>query len=126
MEENDWTSDYLDKKAKGKLPKRKSAKTPEGVLVDHLDKLAKRFNVFARKVMWQGRNGAPDWLILINGTHYWVELKAPGKGATFPNNAHEENQLREHMRMQAAGVVVRVIDSEAELDRLFRHAGFVL
>lgn len=71
-----------------------------------------------RKVKWIGRKSAPDRLVMMPpeqlwsvGYLVWVELKAPGKAATFPADAHERAQHREHERMRAMGQRVEVIDS---------------
>jgi hypothetical protein len=86
-----------------------------------------------RKVQWVGRRGAPDRLVMLPqwrpcGTNavanwgktvsVWVELKAPGKAATFPANAHERQQAREHERMREMGQRVEVIDSLAGVEAL--------
>jgi hypothetical protein len=47
-----------------------------------------------------------------------VELKAPGKLATFPKGAHEEAQHREHDRMRKMGQHVVVIDSKEGVDEV--------
>jgi len=78
-----------------------------------------------RKVKWIGRNSAPDRVVMLPTTPcIWVELKAPGGLATFPKNAHEEAQHREHERMRKVGQRVEVIDSHAGVNRLLepRHA----
>jgi hypothetical protein len=75
-----------------------------------------------RKVKWIGRAGAPDRLVmcpmLFHEGHasahtatVWVELKRPGGLATFPKDAHERAQAREHERMRKMGQRVVVIDS---------------
>jgi len=72
-----------------------------------------------RKVKWVGRDGAPDRVVMLPQFAFyteprapaWVELKAPGKAATFPANAHERKQKREHDRMRKMGQQVFVIDS---------------
>ena len=74
-----------------------------------------------RKVKWIGRNGPPDRLIMMRGTHnhaVWVELKAEGLAALFPHTPHERQQHREHERMRAVGQRVVVIDSFAGVDAL--------
>lgn len=48
----------------------------------------------------------------------WVELKAPGKKATFPAGARERAQHREHERLRRFGERVEVIDSFEEVDAL--------
>lgn len=79
-----------------------------------------------RKVKWIGRRGAPDRLVMLPECYdpfdgsgssrcpaktVWVELKRPGGLATFPKNAHERKQDREHKRMRKVGQRVVVIDS---------------
>lgn len=63
-----------------------------------------------RAVAWIGRRGAPDVLVLFNnGTHEFIETKAPGGHPT-------EGQAREHARMRAAGCVVRVVSTMSQLE----------
>lgn len=79
----------------------------ENYLVDQ----AKARGDEVRKVKWIGRSNAPDrFLMALN---VWVELKATGKE---PNGA----QLREHKRMRKFGLDVRVIDSFAGVDALWK------
>lgn len=89
-----------------------------------------------RKVAWVGRRGAPDRLVMLpfaametvrdgklvpgRPNTIWVELKRPGLAATFPNNAHERQQHREHQRMRAMGQRVVVIDSIEGVEELLR------
>ena len=49
---------------------------PERNLKDFMQKIVRRNNGEARKVKWEGRNFAPDWLILTP-VHYpfFLELK---------------------------------------------------
>lgn len=103
-----------------------------------------------RKVKWIGRNGAPDRLVMLPavptrpsalidnqdgtstyqtlrvghpGRTIWVELKAPGKLATFPADAHERAQRREHERMRRMGQQVEVVDSFGGVDVLLGRPG---
>lgn len=78
-----------------------------------------------RAVSWLGRHSAPDVLCLFpNGSKYderisldysdsvlhpFVETKRPGKDATAA-------QAREHERLRAAGCVVVMVRTLAELD----------
>ena len=94
-----------------------------------------------RKVVWPGRKSAPDRVVMLPEMYpeehartwpvgqaasrrwrpkatLWIELKAPGKKATFPINAHERAQEREHKRMREVGQVVLVIDSKEEIDKV--------
>lgn len=78
-----------------------------------------------RKVMWIGRSGAPDRVVMLPFTQtellcsmgddykppIWVELKAPGKKP-------EPHQLREHERMRKMGQRVEVVDSFARVDEV--------
>ena len=81
-----------------------------------------------RKVKWIGRNSAPDRLVMLPGIREgwldratnttWVELKNPDTILTFPANAHERAQAREHERMRALGQRVEVIGTKEQVDRL--------
>ena len=68
-----------------------------------------------RKVVWQGRRGAPDRLVMLPVTTgfppTFVELKAPGKS---PRIAQE----REFLKMRSLGCRVVVIDSFEGVDKL--------
>lgn len=89
-----------------------------------------------RKVKWIGRDGAPDRLVMLPDRYggfatsgairpaatIWVELKRHGKAATFPADAHERKQHREHERMRKMGQRVEVIDSIEGVDRLLGGA----
>lgn len=90
---------------------------------DYLVKRVKAMRGEVRKVKWIGRKSAPDRVVMLDegplvGGTIWVELKPPGGLATFPKNAHERAQAREHNRMRAVGQVVVVIDSFAGVDAL--------
>ena len=82
-----------------------------------------------RKVTWVGAASAPDRLVMLPnrdvldmpGHTLWVETKAPGKAGTFPANAHERAQAREHAKMRAVGQKVFVIDSYEGVDRLLNQ-----
>lgn len=86
----------------------------------HLVARVKALGGEVRKVKWIGRRGAPDRLVMLPRWSpstaplpptTWVELKRPGGLATFPKDAHERTQHREHERMRALGQHVVVIDS---------------
>lgn len=51
----------------------------------------------------------------------FVETKPEGEAATFPKNAHERGQLREHKRIRAIGHRVEVIDSKEGVDEFIRE-----
>ena len=68
-----------------------------------------------RKVQWIGRVAAPDRLVMLPKTAHhgprtiWVELKNPETVKTFPADARERAQAREHRRMRELGQRVEVI-----------------
>lgn len=84
-----------------------------------------------RKMRWIGRDGAPDRVMMMPG-HYdpadgkrevaprtiWVEVKNPETIKTFPANAHERKQFREHQRMRATGQRVEVVGTFEQVDAL--------
>lgn len=86
-----------------------------------------------RKVQWVGRAGAPDRVVMLpprsdrqrdgawlyrNGQTLWVELKNPETILTFPADAHERAQVREHTRMRKCGQRVEVIGTYEKVDEL--------
>lgn len=88
----------------------------------YLVKRVKAMGGEVRKVVWQGRVSAPDRLVMLplrrfgSGTHDWhrpltvfVELKNPATIKTFPADARERRQAREHRRMRELGQRVEVI-----------------
>lgn len=63
-----------------------------------------------RKVVFQGRRGAPDRLAgWPNGRHGLVELKRP-------RGTPEPHQLREHVRLRSIGLPVDVVDTKQAVD----------
>lgn len=66
-----------------------------------------------RKVMWIGRRGAPDRLVLLEGrAPLFVELKAPGGRVS-------RLQDLEHRRLRAIGLDVRVVWKLEQIDEVF-------
>lgn len=94
----------------------------------YLVRLVEEMGGETRKVQWIGRRNAPDRVVMLRrGTRFgrwatcstiWVELKAPGGLATFPQGPHEQAQAREHRRMREVGQIVVVIDSTEGVDDL--------
>lgn len=99
----------------------------------HLVKRVKELGGEVRKAGWVG---APDRLVMLpersilgrcveaGNTHpaatIWVELKNPETIKTFPANAHERAQHREHERMRAMGQRVVVIGTIEQVEELLR------
>lgn len=107
----------------------------------YLVKRVKELGGEVRKVQWIGRRGAPDRVVLRNGTRVavarlqhaglmlptvklieiaeaivgdyivWPEIKAPGKKP-------EPHQIREHLRMRLMGQSVVVVDSIERVDEV--------
>lgn len=92
-----------------------------------LVKRVKQLGGEIRKVKWVGRDGAPDRVVMLprwspSTAHLtptiWIELKRPGGAATFPANAHERKQKREHERMRKRGQRVEVVDSFERIEEI--------
>lgn len=79
-------------------------KTPEGRVSAALRQAVIRYGGEIRKVQWQGRVGAPDWLVMLLGCAIFVETKAAGERP-------RKSQLVEFGRIErASGIPVLVID----------------
>lgn len=114
----------------------RKAVTRESQVETYLTRRVKELGGEVRKVKWIGRNGAPDRIVMlpyswtstpdaqdwiIRGERpIWIELKAPGKAATFPANAHERAQHREHERMRKMGQRVEVVDSYERIEEILK------
>lgn len=96
----------------------------EAVIERYLVKRVIALGGEVRKVQWIGRRGAPDRLVMLPGNNRWplfpvvafVELKSPETIKTFPANAHERQQAREHARMRRMEADVRVIGTIEQVD----------
>lgn len=65
-----------------------------------------------RKVAWEGRSGAPDYLVLLNEDFAFVETKAP-TGKPRPS------QLREFVAIEVyGGETVAVVRTPEDVDML--------
>ncbi len=69
----------------------------------------KKQGIECRRVQWQGRDGAPDLLVFVNGG-VWIETKAPGQKV-------RANQAREHQKMRDADMRILIIDSIGDVHR---------
>lgn len=78
--------------------------TPEGRVSAALRQCVINAGGEIRKVQWQGRVGAPDWLVMYKGGALFVETKAPGE-------VPRRSQIVEFQRIsRASGIPVLVID----------------
>lgn len=91
--------------------------TPEGRNTQYLLRRVKELGGIARKVTWQGRVGAPDWLVMINGRCLWIELKAPGKAPRL------SQQIEFDLMQKHGGITVFVCDTPESIDE---KLGFAL
>ena len=96
--------------------------TPEGRVSAALRQAVINCGGEIRKVQWQGRVGAPDWLVMLWGGVVFVETKALG-------DVPRRSQIVEFRRIyRASGIPVLVIDrAEDAIDiidaLLFRAEG---
>lgn len=86
--------------------------TPEGKVQAHIKKSFEDIGALVRKIKYEGRNGCPDLLVLINGEILFIEVKKD------ENTDPEPHQIREHARMRKRGATVLVIGSKSEADKL--------
>ena len=93
----------------------------------HLKERVKALGGEIRKVKWIGRVGAPDRLVMLPSVcgslmygprSFWVELKNPDTIRTFPADARERAQAREHDRMRRMGQRVEVIGTIEQVEAL--------
>lgn len=103
----------------------------ESQIEAYLVKRVKELGGEVRKVEWIGRRGAPDRLVMLpptsglsrewrENTAIWVEVKNPETIKTFPADARERAQAREHDRMRKLGQRVVVIGTIEQVDELLK------
>jgi hypothetical protein len=80
--------------------------TPEGRVAAALRQAVIEAGGEIRKLRWEGRNGAPDYFVVLNGKVWLIECKAPGKRP-------RASQMLEFERLLQAGINVLVIDNAA-------------
>ncbi len=100
----------------------------ESSIERYLVKEVKALGGEVRKLQWTGRKNAPDRLVMLRRlgrcgrfstvTCIFVELKNPETIKTFPANAHERAQDREHKRMRNLGQCVVVVGTREQVDEL--------
>lgn len=92
------------------------AKTPEGEIQSYGAEQLKAHGCLVRKISYEGRRGCPDHLVLVPfGKVLFIEYK---RDEATPPAPH---QLREHERIRNVGVVVRVLGSKAQVDKLIEE-----
>lgn len=98
--------------------------TSEAAIERHLVKCVKQLGGEVRKVAWVGRRGAPDRFVMLPlWCGAWVELKNPKTVETFPADARERAQAREHKRMREMGQTVLVLGTKEAIDDWLRVHG---
>jgi hypothetical protein len=104
-------------------PMRLADATRESAVESYLKVKALEAGAAVRKVNWVGRRNAPDRVVMhpALGT-LWVEVKNPSTIKTFPANAHERAQAREHEYLRAHGQWVEVVGTKAQVDAIFAMA----
>lgn len=81
-------------------------------IAEYLVKRVTEIGGICRKVSWEGRSDAPDYLVMCGGIHIFVETKAPGKKP-------RPSQLREFGAMsQHGGLAVIIVSDFSEVDSL--------
>lgn len=78
--------------------------TPEGKVAAALKAEAIKRGLYIRKLRFEGRVGAPDYIILASGKAFFIETKAPGQKPR-PSQSQEFSIINRH------GFVVRIVDS---------------
>lgn len=85
--------------------------TPEGRVAAALRQAVIEAGGEIRKLRWEGRNGAPDYFVILRGKVWLIECKAPGKRP-------RASQMLEFERLLQAGINVLVIDNAAHAQGL--------
>lgn len=84
--------------------------TPEGQNTLFLKKACKKLGITAYKLSFEGTVGAPDWLLMRDGKHILIELKAKRKGRLSPQQARMIDLLSDE-----GGFEVFVCDDEESI-----------
>lgn len=93
--------------------------TGESEVVKTTNAAAEKAGFLHRKVVYQGRRGAPDdWYFGAGGRLIIIEHKRPGKKP-------DPHQQREIGRLRAFGFDVRVVDTLDKARRVFRAEQFL-
>lgn len=79
-------------------------------IAEYLKKRVTEYGGIYRKLSYEGRADAPDYLIMIGGAHFFIETKAPG-GKPRPSQVREFTAMFEH-----GGIATRVVSTLWEVD----------
>lgn len=89
-------------------------------VAEYLKKRVTEYGGIYRKVSWEGRSDAPDYLIMIGGAHFFIETKAPGERP-------RPSQIREFTKMfDYGGIATRVVSTFWEVDDFIRMVSVCL
>lgn len=91
--------------------------TPEGKIAAAIRGRIKAMGGQVRKCSWEARAGAPDLLIMIRGSHFWIECKAP-REKPRPVQNREIAIMR-----QVGGCSVYICDSAEAFDCILKMRG---
>lgn len=105
------------------------AKTPEGKIQEYGNTQLKARGCLVRKIAYEGRRGAPDTMVGIpERPTIWGKM-----ADSYPpqvifieykkdeDTKPDDHQIREHERMRAVGMGVRVIGSTRQVDELIKE-----
>lgn len=108
-----------------------AAKTPEGIVQAYGMAELKKRGCLVRKIGYEGRRGCPDHLVgvpvrVIAKTTRGGIIDVPPSVIFIEYKRDEDtqpddHQLREHARMRAVGMDVRVIGSKRQVDELVKE-----
>ncbi|HCY2339604.1 TPA: VRR-NUC domain-containing protein [Escherichia coli] len=91
-------------------------RTPEGKIQKYAKDRFEAIGGLVRKIVYEGRNGAPDLLVILpDGIIWFVEVKKD------ENTKPDPHQLREHERMRRRGANVFVVGSFKQIDDLIAN-----
>ena len=83
-------------------------------IAEYLKKRVTEYGGIYRKLSYEGRSDAPDYLVMIGGAHFFVETKAPGEKL-------RPSQTREFTKMfDFGGITTRVVSTFWEVDDFIR------
>lgn len=85
------------------------ARTPEGIIEDHLRRQCKALGFMCLKFTSPGRTGVPDRVVIGNGQTVFIELKKPGE-------VLRRLQQEVITDMRAAGAAVHIADTKDLVD----------